>query len=449
MNNTNNIINRNATPTWSGFMHQGKVGLLIALREINKFIDSNTRNLPQKYSEYTINYENAEDFDITDNAGNAISRHQVKAYKNKTSINDYEGPRTKEQTTNIKGVKKISTPGFRTNGSPQDQRFLHTVTNVEGFSLSEDEYKQDFPRRKFVENTSGIQLYEYEKDTFFCPLTTSEDQDSIRQYCHIEIKAILRKMQNTLLDNPTHFNQFFNSYIASTLDTKIGSAHVNSKHPQISFSEILELLLKEDYDFVNDAKNTLIVCWEEFKSDYDQDLGFEPDIIEKADSFIYEIYNKTSQDFENIFRDLYPGAKKDEKLSNILNKQLIQNILLELLLNIGIFDLKTLTYHDTDNVSYMMSLISTLNKPMYVGNLVEKLGNDTNFFLRIFNSQYLINENITKTKIFENIIDDEINGKYIENSYRKEWRVRREDNILINDLEFINVEDAEKKLGTF
>ena len=76
---------RNATPSWSGYIHQGKVGFLVALRQLKKCIDDKVPS----YENYVIRYENAEDFDIVDNNSKVISRHQVKAYIDGTSREQY------------------------------------------------------------------------------------------------------------------------------------------------------------------------------------------------------------------------------------------------------------------------------------------------------------------------------------------------------------------------
>lgn len=77
--------NRNATPSWSGYIHQGKVGFLVSLRQLKKCIDDKAPD----YENYVIRYENAEDFDIVDNNDKVISRHQVKAYIDGTSREQY------------------------------------------------------------------------------------------------------------------------------------------------------------------------------------------------------------------------------------------------------------------------------------------------------------------------------------------------------------------------
>lgn len=59
MNISNVDQNRNATSSWSGYIHQGKVGFLVALRQLRWCIE-NKRN----HENYAIRYESAEDFDI-------------------------------------------------------------------------------------------------------------------------------------------------------------------------------------------------------------------------------------------------------------------------------------------------------------------------------------------------------------------------------------------------
>ena len=50
---------RNATSSWSGYFHQGKVGIFISLIEIH-----NCLNASKDYSHMTLEYESAEDIDI-------------------------------------------------------------------------------------------------------------------------------------------------------------------------------------------------------------------------------------------------------------------------------------------------------------------------------------------------------------------------------------------------
>ena len=76
---------RNASASWSGYVHQGKVGFLVALRSLKDCIIKGEKS----YLQYELKYENAEDFDITDESGKVLSRHQVKAKKNGIDRSDY------------------------------------------------------------------------------------------------------------------------------------------------------------------------------------------------------------------------------------------------------------------------------------------------------------------------------------------------------------------------
>ena len=75
------MSNKNATATWSGFSHQGQVGLLIALREIRRLFDEGREN---ELDIHFLEYEQTEDCAIYRKEGNNapeyLSVHQVKAY---------------------------------------------------------------------------------------------------------------------------------------------------------------------------------------------------------------------------------------------------------------------------------------------------------------------------------------------------------------------------------
>ncbi|MEG3309036.1 hypothetical protein RFL04_07780 [Streptococcus suis] len=77
---------RNAIPSWSGYIHQGKVGFLVALRQLRECIENNIENL----EDYAIRYENVEDFDIiVGDDDQVLSRYQVKSYVNGNEREDY------------------------------------------------------------------------------------------------------------------------------------------------------------------------------------------------------------------------------------------------------------------------------------------------------------------------------------------------------------------------
>ena len=80
------MCKRNATASWSGFSHQGQVGLLIAIRKMRE----NGIDLTNHYLEY----EKKEDVAIcqrTNGITQYLSVHQVKAYySNGHLLSSYE-----------------------------------------------------------------------------------------------------------------------------------------------------------------------------------------------------------------------------------------------------------------------------------------------------------------------------------------------------------------------
>ena len=68
----------NATSSWSGYNHQGQVGIFLALKELNSLLHKS-----DDYSNYSIQFEkeNGEDIGIVQNKI-FVSKHQVKAKTN-------------------------------------------------------------------------------------------------------------------------------------------------------------------------------------------------------------------------------------------------------------------------------------------------------------------------------------------------------------------------------
>ena len=73
---------RNATSSWSGYNHQGKVGIFLALTELRKLVEKE-----EDYSSYELILEKngGEDVEIFQ-AQTVVSRHQVKSQKKLESI---------------------------------------------------------------------------------------------------------------------------------------------------------------------------------------------------------------------------------------------------------------------------------------------------------------------------------------------------------------------------
>lgn len=340
--------NRNATSSWSGYIHQGKVGFLVALRQLRQCIEAGV-----SYEEYSIRYENAEDFDIIGNEGQVLSRHQVKAYTDGTSRERYSTlfniqKRDYREVTYKNGKKvwkeEIIEEGFQIHSFDgkgkmksvdvnPDSRYVHVIVDVIDFNLSEDEYlKKDGRRKKYTHNDSCIQLYPYDrgKNICYCPLSQDDSNDKIRDYCITEIKEILMLKRSSLKDNSSHLYQAYLRFVGSLLDHSIGKAHSESYFPEISFREIIDLITeKVPKDEVYEMKNTLTYSWEKYHLDYIDDISV--DDFEKMDTIIKHLLSMSKEDFLNFSKMVLPDGKQNETLSKLFNNSVLENIFYVLL----------------------------------------------------------------------------------------------------------------------
>lgn len=138
---------RNATASWSGYSHQGQIGLLIALREIRKFKEDNELS---KLETHFLEYESKEDVAIYCKEGSDkkyTSIHQVKAYYSEDSDKKH----------------KYSKVLNNTFDGGCDNNFLHTAKEISDWETSS------------VENSNEIKRYLYKDDVFHCDTSMSKD----------------------------------------------------------------------------------------------------------------------------------------------------------------------------------------------------------------------------------------------------------------------------------
>lgn len=129
---------RNATSTWSGFSHQGKLGILIALRDLEDLGHLADDDLQKWHLEYEV----SEDITIWEGE-KVISKHQVKA--NNSSGHLYSSYST--------AIDK-----FECADTPEDARFLHTTREVLDFKT----------------NTNKVKSYVYPNGKNYCKLADDE-----------------------------------------------------------------------------------------------------------------------------------------------------------------------------------------------------------------------------------------------------------------------------------
>lgn len=229
------MSNRNATATWSGFSHQGQIGLLVALREIRRLIEDNQES---GLTNYFLEYENKEDVAVynVDEYSNKsyLSIHQVKAYYSDGHLlNTYkpvfQGAIIYQTDSDGKLVKengkKIATGNYEPGqwSFPPGKNFLHTVKNISNWD--ENTVSEWSPR-------FSIERYEYSTSEYHCDTTNIED------YVKREILQIVND-DSGRADSAYH-------RITFALDEKIRTEHKKGKKTlyDIKFS------LKEIYDCI-------------------------------------------------------------------------------------------------------------------------------------------------------------------------------------------------------
>lgn len=443
--------NRNATPSWSGYIHQGKVGFLVALRQLRGCIENNIENL----EDYAIRYENAEDFDIVDKGRSVISRHQVKAYINGNEREDYSDLFNIQKRKFEDEKEKIDKKGFQIHefdgkGNavrevvPCDGRFLHVIVDVPDFKLSKDDYLEKYSgRTKYTDNDSGIKLYEYNQseNLFYCPLS-QDNNDTIKDYCIAEIKEILKIEKNPLEENSSHLEQVYHRYIGSLLDHSIGKAHSESGFPEISFGEIIAIIKNAfPKDKIFELKNKLIYSWEQYHQGYADDIC-EDDFIQ-MDKIIKKLLSMSKDEFYKFVKMILPDKTSDENILELFPITSLENIFYLLLEKTKSFSFEGYNYLDSNDKSYRVSLIDIQNRPDKTAKIIKEIINNSEFLKATFNHDFLINRSINDISIDSRI--DELSDVPENIRYKEEWDTGIKNSIFNANMEFIKIDTALEK----
>lgn len=442
--------NRNATPSWSGYIHQGKVGFLVALRKLRECIKNNIENL----EDYAIRYENAEDFDIIGEDNQVLSRHQVKAYVNGNEREDYSDLFNIQTRKFEDGKEKINDKGYQVHefdgrGNVARQVvsnkniYLHVIVNVPDFNLSKDDYLEKYPSRtKYTDNISCVKLYNYNQDNdlFYCPLS-QENNDTIRDYCKAEIKEILELKGNSLNDSDSHLEQVYLRYVGSLLDHSIGEAHSESGFPEISFGKIISIIEEEvPKDEVYEMKNNLIYRWEKYHCDYADDISEED--FKLMDEINNHLLSLTKDEFYEFVRMMLPHENSYENFLALFRNAPIEDIFYVLLEKFKGFSFKAYSYLDDNEKSYRTSLISIQNRPGIIAKKIQEIIDNSEFLKATFNHDFLINRDIDELPIGVRI--DEFDSMS-DSRYKDEWNTGVRHNIFKANMEFISIEKAKEK----
>ncbi|MCO4097334.1 hypothetical protein KFV08_11625 [Macrococcoides canis] len=410
----------NATSSWSGYNHQGQVGLFLALSKLKELINNDNT-----FKDFTVQFErtDGEDIDIICE-DTVISRHQVKAKTRSKYPNDY-----KDVLTN-----------FNTDGVNENARYLHTVCEVIGFNLPENEFYCEFHSKSgikpiFIENESKVQLYIYPDGKEHCPLD-STGFSQIDNFCFNEIKDILTLENHPFKDDDIHIKGILLN-IYELLWDKIRIAHKagNNAHPVIKFSEIYQLIISKEKintQSIYKAKKLINIYWQMCISD--DDLAF----------LLSNMLNLPNEEFENLLIDLHPHKlieeiKKNSMIESLLDEDSFIDIFGEFVnvVNINDFNLEYLQYTLRENI-FRLSLIN--RKQGTIGEVVKSIQGNRQFLNATFEVDYLINGQIDSPVLpmYNNFQENGLASQYSNKPSEK-------DNIFSANLEFINIEKFKLK----
>lgn len=443
---------RNATASWSGYLHQGKVGILVALREINILLDAGN-NL----GKWSIKFENAEDFDIINN-GKVKSRHQVKAYKDAKYPNDLKDVLSTLQYRfdEVSGKVKMISPGFKIYKYDQkgnileievddDSRYLHTITEILYFGLSIEDFKKQCNNASIIhrDNPNKIKLYEYTDTEKYCPLSTLDSEDKLTMYSIKELKKILIREDHTEKENISWQKGVLES-ITAELDKEIREKHIegDNSYPEISFQKIYELIVTNTQFIksnIQSLREKFVTFWEEFKYEFNvTDVAKEEEIL----AIIKTIYDYDDEVLKKFFINIHPdevSAANFDTMSNAVDffkKDNIKYIFLYCLYEVKNekFSVEEICYEKDGG--YVLTAIA--KPPVVFKAVVEVMINNSKLTDKFFNKNFLINNKINDMNLYDEI---EKNNNWSKNL--------PESNKFMNpNIKFISVEKAIEKLNT-
>ena len=421
------VDRRNAVSSWSGYNHQGKVGIFLAIRELKKLTDAR-----EDYSKYKLIFEKngGEDVDICYSTA-VVSRHQVKAKKDGKYPNDYANVRT----INSENCRT----GYQILGTTNQDRYLHVICEVNGWDMDKSTFKKSYSGAKYVPNKSKVQLYTYPDGEKYCNLVGGRISP-IDDFCIADIKEILKHSNITLSNDEDHIEETLLE-INELVSRRISKAHNAGKgvYPVIYFQELNKIITsteKRQRQSIRRAKNLFALYWNE-NLDNDAD-----------NTVINEILNLAEDDFENLLIDLHPDGKildlkKINNLDNLVDRYSIKYIFYNFLkwCKEEKFILDNLHYQ-TNQESFRLSLI---NAPKAAAgevkdSIMQNIG--LKLIRTIFDRDHLINMNNDGRKFFEEHPIHEEGKEKLESGFVGEVK----DNIFSSNLEYIDYENTVRKL---
>lgn len=397
------VDKRNATASWSGYLHQGQAGILVALREINKLLAKS-----EPLNDWCIIFENAEDFDIQNSVG-VYSRHQVKAYKGAqypNSVKDVLG-------TQVYRDGKLESKGFQfrrlDNGVltdievDEDSRYLHVIDEIKGYGLSEDDFNEKYPNATWVSNIHNIKLYEYSTGVFHCPLVTL-DNSTLESYCLYEIQCYLQKIKHCEAAEIEYQRKIYHSLI-HRLDIEIKKRHIDkgSTYPTLLFNDI-DTILKNNPDqrayLISSCKKILATIVNDYITDlFEGSNGLEQSVIDRLEYHSSEIYHLENEAFIQFLRDINPNETNVGTFTSIsdaislVKKDNFRKVFLQCLYRVSGSEYNLSERGYQNDGGYILSLI--IDDSVSIKSVKRRISENSMLTKALFDKSYLINNEIS------------------------------------------------------
>lgn len=393
---------RNATASWSGYSHQGKVGLMLAIKEICRLLCEDECS----FDEWCVEFESAEDIDIK-NKGKVVSRHQVKAYINGTTLKKYEDVLNVQKYELIEGKPKLTTKGFQIRSFDKDakpleievdeeSRYLHTICKVEGFDLGKCAYENLKGKPTYVENHNNVKLYKYPDGNEYCNV----ENNSCKTFCISLINKIM-EIKDHEFRNMDHQKECIYLELLNELDTEIHINHGNNGYPNISFIRILEIVLstiKHQTQNIQIVRSIFVKKLEEFLSDLEFcGISYTKEAIINAQEKVQEIYKLTDDDFFTFICDLNPDKKnlsfsKMDDVITICKPDDIKHMFFDCLLEVLNEDFIVEDRSYMRDGGYLLTLIT--DPKIQVNKTVNNIITNKNLTKCVFEKKYILNREI-------------------------------------------------------
>lgn len=270
-------MSRNATSSWSGYSHQGMVGLLTAVRKLTNLHGQNI-----DLNRYKIEYERQEDVAMLED-NQVIEVHQVKAKRSASTIGQY---------TQALAIF---------NGCAHDN-YLHAICQITNWN-----------NLAVGANPSNVSLYPYTPLQRYCPLNEMENMIDSAIFTYLTARA-----------HPQRNNESWRKHVRDEflglLDDKIRYEHHhhNQANYNITFplSEIEEILVNAPTRFnskIWEIRKKLFATFTEYIAELDNNtITISPAHEIVVERFIKDIYGLPDDLFVKFLCNINPHTSGRE-----------------------------------------------------------------------------------------------------------------------------------------